>query len=228
MLAAPDPSPWIISACHPADRGPDRHLSVRSRTRLPTRDACRALRTGTRGDDEPDGSELRRRQHLTEDEVAGRGRHGRLQAHQDAERPRGDPAQGGELERVRQRRREQRDSEAEEECVRGEDPWPGRDQTALLRDGADGAGDVYLQSVTAFDEAVRAGKPEWRGVRTSRWTYAETAGRGCCSTTSRTPGRSTISTTVGGAAERARGRGRRRRRCRGWCCGCGGAGVGGP
>ncbi len=53
----------------------------------------------------------------------------------------------------------------------------GRDRSELLRSGAPGAAEVYLQNVTAFDEAVRSGKPEWRGVRTERWTYAETAGR---------------------------------------------------
>ncbi|MQA04710.1 MAG: sulfatase-like hydrolase/transferase [Streptosporangiales bacterium] len=53
----------------------------------------------------------------------------------------------------------------------------GTGRADLLRDGAPGAEEVYLEGLTRFDESVAAGKPEWRGIRTTRWTYAEAVGR---------------------------------------------------
>ncbi|HEX6447380.1 MAG TPA: sulfatase [Streptosporangiales bacterium] len=53
----------------------------------------------------------------------------------------------------------------------------GCDRSGLLRDSGAGAEHVFLHNMTRFDESIRSGKPEWRGIRSGRWTYAETVGR---------------------------------------------------
>lgn len=53
----------------------------------------------------------------------------------------------------------------------------GTNRSRLLREGGAGADEIYIQNITRFDEAIKSRKPEWRGLRTDRWTYAETPGR---------------------------------------------------
>lgn len=57
-------------------------------------------------------------------------------------------------------------------------PVDGRNLGADLRDGR-GSGDsaVLLANHMVFEEGRDQGVPEWRGLRTNRWTYAETVGR---------------------------------------------------
>lgn len=54
----------------------------------------------------------------------------------------------------------------------------GSDRSVLLREDGNGATEIYVQNLTRFDEAVRSGKPEWRGLRTEQWTYAESTTEG--------------------------------------------------
>lgn len=53
----------------------------------------------------------------------------------------------------------------------------GKDRTGVLRGQDAGPGDVVLANYVQLDESRRQDVPEWRGLRTSRWTYAETLGR---------------------------------------------------
>ncbi len=56
---------------------------------------------------------------------------------------------------------------------------PGRDLSAALRGEPDAPqpGSVFLANYLACDEATMQGMPEWRGVRTDRFTYVEQPGR---------------------------------------------------
>lgn len=53
----------------------------------------------------------------------------------------------------------------------------GEDRSRSLGRGLPGATSVLLANLTCFDQAVPQGIPEWRGVRTARYTYVERVGR---------------------------------------------------
>ena len=74
---------------------------------------------GRRGDDEPHAEQLGRGQVLPEHDQPGQGRRRRLEAEQDAEHLRRQPAQREQLERVGQHRREHRDAEALDQRLGG-------------------------------------------------------------------------------------------------------------
>lgn len=62
----------------------------------------------------------------------------------------------------------------------GLEPLEGMHGTSLeagLRGGSNADDAVLIMNQCRFDEALLQGVPEWRGLRSQRWTYAETVGR---------------------------------------------------